>query len=85
VAKILVGGVKNGDKRLIGEEAGRGDVAGVIGPEGGFTEAEEAFLRAKGGIFVRLTDTVLRVETAAVAFAALLAAERDAGIGNGHC
>ncbi len=77
--KILVGGVKNGDRRLVEEETGGGDAAGVIGPEGGFTEGEEAVLRARGGVFVRLTDTVLRVETAAAAFAAVLAAKRDAG------
>jgi 16S rRNA (uracil1498-N3)-methyltransferase len=54
-----------------------GDVIAVIGPEGGITEGEEALLESCGAKFVRLTDTILRVETAAVAFTAILSAGRD--------
>ena len=49
-----------------------------IGPEGGLTPEEEHLLREHGGREVRLTDTVLRIETAAVACAAILCARRDA-------
>ncbi|MCS6970733.1 MAG: RsmE family RNA methyltransferase [Planctomycetota bacterium] len=45
----------------------------VIGPEGGFTDAERALLLAAGAAPVRLTGTVLRIETAALAAAALWA------------
>lgn len=49
---------------------GAGDVV-VIGPEGGLTPEERR--RLAGAAFARLAPTVLRVETAAVAAAAILA------------
>ncbi len=48
-----------------------------VGPEGGFTDEEEALLKAKGAIGVRLTNTVLRIETAAIAISSVLAISRD--------
>jgi len=45
-----------------------------IGPEGGWTPEELVGMSAAGLIGVRLTDTVLRVETAAVAAGAIVAA-----------
>ena len=53
------------------------DMMIIIGPEGGLTPEEEQLLREHGGREVRLTDTVLRIETAAVAAAAILCAQRD--------
>jgi 16S rRNA (uracil1498-N3)-methyltransferase len=53
-----------------------------IGPEGGWTDAEQMQFVAAGATPVRLTPTVLRVETAAVATAAVvmsLDAPRRAG------
>lgn len=50
--------------------------AAFIGPEAGMTDAETQMLRARGTEAVRLTDTILRVETAAISFAAVLAAKR---------
>lgn len=53
------------------------DVIAFVGPEGGMSNAEECMLikhRTKG---VRLTDTVLRIETAAIAFSAILCAGRS--------
>jgi 16S rRNA (uracil1498-N3)-methyltransferase len=50
----------------------------VIGPEGGFTEAEVAVLEAAGGVAVTLGDTVLRTETAAVVALALVEYELGA-------
>lgn len=44
----------------------------VVGPEGGFTREEEELL-ARKGVAVSLGPTILRVETAAIAFAAALA------------
>jgi 16S rRNA (uracil1498-N3)-methyltransferase len=48
----------------------------VIGPEGGLTPSEIALLRASGDRPVRLGDSILRVETACVAAAAIWAAWR---------
>lgn len=48
-----------------------------VGPEGGLTEDEEALLRQNSAIPVRLTNTILRIETAAVAIASVLAVKRD--------
>jgi 16S rRNA (uracil1498-N3)-methyltransferase len=46
----------------------------LVGPEGGWTGEEEAGFRANGLIAVSLGSTVLRVETAAVAAGAIMAA-----------
>ncbi len=46
----------------------------VIGPEGGLTDDEVATLVARGGTLVSLAPHILRVETAAIAAAATLAA-----------
>ena len=42
-----------------------------VGPEGGWTAEELRLFASVGGQAVRLTDTVLRVETAAIALAAI--------------
>jgi len=52
-------------------------VRGAIGPEGGFTDAEVREALECGGRRVSLGKNVLRVETAAVALAALAAASGD--------
>ena len=56
------------------------DVIAFIGPEGGLTNQEESLLRQYDAKNVRLTDTILRSETAAMAFAAILTAQRNAMI-----
>ncbi len=43
-----------------------------IGPEGGWTDEEGAQFDAAGAVGIRLTSTVLRVETAAVAIASIV-------------
>ncbi|MGA2500537.1 MAG: RsmE family RNA methyltransferase [Tepidisphaeraceae bacterium] len=43
----------------------------LVGPEGGWTEAEEALMRQRGLTPVSLGTTILRVETAAMAAAAV--------------
>jgi len=45
-----------------------------IGPEGGLTEQEQMFLKDNGVQPVRFADTILRIETAAVASASILVA-----------
>jgi 16S rRNA (uracil1498-N3)-methyltransferase len=47
-------------------------VVALIGPEGGWTDDELARFAAAGLTPARLTDTVLRVETAAVTVAAVI-------------
>ncbi|MCJ7776949.1 MAG: 16S rRNA (uracil(1498)-N(3))-methyltransferase [Sedimentisphaerales bacterium] len=86
-AEILVGSLEPKSAALTtqqfgtlvtAERAAAGkDIIAVIGPEGGITEGEKALLESCGAKFVRLTDTILRVETAALAFAAVLTASRD--------
>lgn len=56
--------------------AGR-DVICLIGPEGGFTDGEKEVLKEAGALPVQINPNVLRIETAAVAFAALFTFLRD--------
>jgi len=49
-----------------------GDIAVAIGPEGGFTDEEVAQARAAGWQIVGLGPRILRVETAALALAAMI-------------
>ncbi len=51
---------------------GAGPAALLVGPEGGWSDGEAAALAAAGALRVRLGERVLRVETAAIAAAALL-------------
>jgi 16S rRNA (uracil1498-N3)-methyltransferase len=62
---------------LISMPFGSSDVAAFVGPEGGLTDSEIHLLKDNGAEPVRLTDTVLRIETAAIAFASILAAQRS--------
>lgn len=68
--------------RLVGHRGGEpvkipaGDVAVAVGPEGGFTDDEVALAVDAGWRVVGLGPRVLRVETAAVALAALCATGR---------
>ena len=50
----------------------RAALTAFVGPEGGWTDEERRRFEAAGARAVRLTTTVLRVETAAVAVAALV-------------
>lgn len=50
-----------------------GETIAVIGPEGGLTPNELKELQSVGATLVRLTSTILRVETAAVVMAAAFA------------
>ncbi len=53
------------------------DIIAFVGPEGGLTPEEETFLKQKNTKPVKLTNTILRIETAAIAFASALTIERD--------
>ncbi len=56
---------------LLSEVSGTSPRLLVIGPEGGFTEKEEAALVAQGGTLAGLSGPILRAETAAIAAAAI--------------
>jgi len=65
----------NDDAASIGEMLGQKreqELRLFIGPEGGWTDAERTAFDAAGLTGVRLTDTILRIETAAVAAAAVV-------------
>ena len=49
----------------------------LIGPEGGMTSDEINYLENNGSKPVKLTRTILRIETAAIAFASILCTLRD--------
>ncbi len=67
-----------------GEYAG-GDATCLVGPEGGWTDAERAMAESHGFAAVRLGPTVLRSETAAVALAAIcMARTGSAGASDGQ-
>lgn len=52
--------------------SGKGDLAWIVGPEGGFTPAEENWMRENGILPLNLGPWVLRLETAAVCGLAVL-------------
>ena len=77
-ARFIVGSLSSDAAFLAETTFGGCDVVAIIGPEGGFSEQEERFLKEQAVEQVQLGDTVLRVETAALAFAAILTARRNA-------
>ncbi len=54
-----------------------GPVAALVGPEGGLTDTEIQTLTTRGAIPIRLTETILRVETAAIVITAMLTVHRN--------
>ena len=76
-AKIIYGGLSQNPSPIMDQiEAGK-DVIAIVGPEGGFTDDEEKMLSEKGAVPVKLTQTILRTETAAITIAAILCTARD--------
>lgn len=71
--KLLAGDPWTYDKKLaeIKLEADE-DINLIIGPEGGLTSEELQAIRAAGGTLFQLGDSVLRMETAAIASLAIL-------------
>lgn len=52
------------------------ELVGFVGPEGGFTDQERQCIMGVGARVLRLAPAVLRIETAAIALAAVVAAWR---------
>lgn len=75
--RFIFGSLNKEAKNITGTISDASDVIAFVGPEGGMTDAEESMLINHGAEGVRLTDAVLRVETAAIAFSAILCAGRS--------
>ena len=70
-------------ERLGGEKPGGGRIVAAVGPEGGFSPSEMELADQAGWQRTRLGERILRVETAAIALAALLACSHDAAASSG--
>jgi 16S rRNA (uracil1498-N3)-methyltransferase len=75
-ARLVFGALNQDARRICKLPVSDEDIIAFVGPEGGMTEEEENQLKAAGASEVQLTDTTLRIETAAFAFAAILCASR---------
>ena len=75
-ARIVFGGLTQNAVPISDLQPDQADTIAFIGPEGGLTDSEENFLKENGALEVSLGENILRVETAAVAFTALLIANR---------
>jgi len=76
-AEILVGSLSTKAGNILQSSNPDNDVVVFVGPEGGLTDGEQKLLLEYGAKETRLTDTILRIETAALAFAAILIAQRQ--------
>jgi 16S rRNA (uracil1498-N3)-methyltransferase len=76
--QIIMGSLRADAASLFEYLPFKDDVWAFVGPEGGLTETEEQLLHDYGALEVRLTATTLRIETAAIVLAGVLAANRDA-------
>ncbi len=70
--------LSEGSTSIINFDAADNDCVVFIGPEGGLTDSEENMLKDINAQPVSLTETVLRIETAAIAAASILTIKRDA-------
>jgi 16S rRNA (uracil1498-N3)-methyltransferase len=75
--RFIFGSLNKEAKNITETVSDGSDVIAFVGPEGGMSDAEERVLINQGAQGVRLTDTVLRIETAAMAFSAILCAGRS--------
>jgi 16S rRNA (uracil1498-N3)-methyltransferase len=71
-AKILFGSTSEKTETIFEQMKDVQDYIVFVGPEGGLTADEEQMLRSHGAVGVGLTETILRIETAAIAFASIL-------------
>jgi 16S rRNA (uracil1498-N3)-methyltransferase len=74
--QFLLGSPSSEVPFLINQSPACNGVIALVGPEGGLTGQEQMFLEDNGVQSVRFADTILRIETAAVAFASILAAQQ---------
>lgn len=74
--KIIFGGLTKKAIPIAELKTDKSDTIAFIGPEGGMTDGEQNLLKENGALEVSLGKNILRIETAAVAITALLAAKR---------
>lgn len=73
---FLLGNCEEQTESITALDFGSREIIVFIGPEGGISQDEEDLLKQNGATAVRLNDNILRVETAAIAFTAILAARK---------
>ena len=78
-AQLLLGSLSDEAEPVISEPLSGSAVVAFVGPEGDLSDDERELLSERGVKSVRITETILRVETAAVAFATILTARCEAG------
>ncbi|MBI9016937.1 MAG: 16S rRNA (uracil(1498)-N(3))-methyltransferase [Phycisphaerae bacterium] len=78
-AWLITGSLEKDTKNIkqIISETTPPDYIAIIGPEGGITEAENQMLSDNNSTGIKLTNTILRTETAAIAIATILCTARD--------
>ena len=74
---LLTGSLDNNAEKIDKAYQANTPFAALIGPEGGMTNDEINYLENNGSMPVKLTSTILRIETAAIAFASILCTMRD--------
>jgi 16S rRNA (uracil1498-N3)-methyltransferase len=75
-ATIIFGSLNKDDKSVF-ECFCDDEMIVFIGPEGGLTDNEIDILKSNGAFAIRLTETILRTETAAISVCSILTALRD--------
>jgi 16S rRNA (uracil1498-N3)-methyltransferase len=75
-ARLIFGGLTKNAIPLAELNTTHSDTIAFIGPEGGLTEDEQNLFKENSALEVSLGKNILRIETAAVALTAVLAAER---------
>ena len=76
-AQIIFGSPSNKTESVLNFSSIGKDIIVFIGPEGGLTDDEITLLKSNKAKPLRLTQTILRTETAALAFASILTTQRD--------
>ncbi len=74
---FLIGSCEDKSESIADLDPVKKNIIVFIGPEGGISREEEELLKQSGAIPVRINENILRVETAAIAFASILAARRQ--------
>ena len=77
-ANMLFGSLSENAKSIMEIDSDEKDVIAFVGPEGGMTAGEENLLVQNAAVPVRIGGNILRIETCAMAIAAIMTAKRGA-------
>jgi len=69
---LLVADMKGDDPSKVLLKSSTQPIAVVIGPQEGLSQREKDLLKARGAIFLKLSDNILRMETAFIVLVALI-------------